>query len=32
MPDYTRVGLDIGAGRGWLNQYRENWTQLAKAT
>lgn len=32
MPDYTKVGLDIGAGPGWLNQYRENWTQLAKAT
>ena len=32
MPDYTKVGLDIGAGPGWLNQYRENWTQLAEAT
>lgn len=32
MPDYTKVGLDIGAGPGWLEPYRENWAQLAKET
>jgi hypothetical protein len=32
MPDFTKVGLDIGCGPGWLEPYRENWGQLANAT
>ena len=32
LPDYNKMGLDIGAGQGWLDQYRENWSLLEKAT
>jgi hypothetical protein len=28
MPDYTKVGLDIGRGPGWLSPYREAWAVL----
>lgn len=31
MPDYTRVGLEIGAGPGWLEPYLEAWGTLTKA-
>lgn len=32
LPDYTKVGLDIGCGPGWLEQYREAWGVLATRT
>lgn len=32
MPDYTKVGLDIGRGPGWLDLYREAWHTLAEKT
>lgn len=28
LPDFDRVGLRIGRGEGWLNEYLENWTPL----
>jgi hypothetical protein len=29
MPDYTKMGLEIGCGPGWLEPYREAWSALA---
>lgn len=29
LPNYERVGLDIGYGPGWLEPYRENWRIIA---
>lgn len=28
LPDYERVGLEIGCGPGWLKPYRERWGSL----
>lgn len=28
VPDYDRMGLMIGFGAGWMEQYRENWSSL----
>lgn len=28
LPDYDKMGLEIGCGPGWLDQYRENWALL----
>lgn len=32
LPDYDKMGIAIGRGAGWLEQYRENWSALADAT
>ena len=25
LPDYDKVGIEIGCGTGWLNPYKDNW-------
>jgi hypothetical protein len=30
LPDYDRLGIDIGRGEGWLEQYRNVWHNLQK--
>jgi len=32
LPNYDKVGLDIGLSAGWLEPYRENWSQIAGTT
>lgn len=32
LPDYDRMGVPIGCGAGWLEQYRENWTLIEGST
>lgn len=32
MPDYTKVGLDIGCGPGWLEPYRDAWERLTSGS
>lgn len=28
LPDYDRMGIEIGCGQGWLDRYREQWDAL----
>jgi hypothetical protein len=30
LPNYDRMGIKIGCGRGWLDRYRENWDALVE--
>ena len=30
LPDYDRMGIEIGCGHGWLDRYRENWDALTE--
>lgn len=30
LPDYNKVGLDIGCGPGWLDPYREAWQLIER--
>lgn len=30
LPDFDRMGIMIGRGGGWLDQYRENWKGLVR--
>lgn len=32
LPDYDRVGLAIGRGKGWLDPYLEAWESLLRVT
>jgi hypothetical protein len=32
LPNYDAKGIQIGCGIGWLDQYRENWDLIRKAT
>lgn len=32
LPDYDKVGQQIGCGPGWLNKYREGWDLLVSQT
>lgn len=31
LPDYDRMGIKIGCGDGWLDQFRENWNLVTQA-
>ena len=32
LPDYEKMGIDIGCGTGWLEEYRENWDLIIGST
>jgi hypothetical protein len=32
LPDYDRMGIPVGHGKGWLEHYREGWERLISVT